>query len=138
MFKLSSPTMFVKPIQLLMALNFNANPKPCIVHLFICSNYKELGCPKCLGSDISPLPIQSSSFSMGLGLKCPTLTTFMLVVIRVTRFKGLFDAAPSSLMDSTTSPKVMTSEGKGVEAHSLAHITLGVEGRVVVSKWGLG
>jgi len=30
---------------------------------------------------------------------------------------------------------VKTTEGKGVGAHSLAHSTLGVEGRV---RWGLG
>ncbi len=39
------------------------------------------------------------------------------------------DAPPYSLMDSIVSPKVKTMEGEGVGAHSLAHITLGVEGR---------
>jgi hypothetical protein len=41
-----------------------------------------------------------------------------------------FDAPPSSLMDSTTNPKVKIVKGKGVGACSLAHRTSGVEGRV--------
>jgi len=41
------------------------------------------------------------------------------------------DTPPSSLMDSTTSPKVKTTEGKGVEAHN----TLRVKGRVGTPKW---
>ncbi len=44
------------------------------------------------------------------------------------------DALPSSLMDSTASPKVKTSE-EGVGAHSLACSTLGVEGCVGTSRW---
>jgi hypothetical protein len=39
------------------------------------------------------------------------------------------DAPPSSLMDSTVSPKVKTTEGEGVGVRSLAHNTLGVKGR---------
>jgi hypothetical protein len=38
-------------------------------------------------------------------------------------------------MDSTMSPKVKTTEGKGVVACSLACSTLGVEGRVGVPGW---
>jgi len=38
------------------------------------------------------------------------------------------DALPSSLMDSTTSPKVKTSKEKGVGARSLACNILGVRG----------
>ncbi len=45
------------------------------------------------------------------------------------------DAPPSSLMDSTTSPKVKTTEGEGVGAHSLACIILGVEGRARALGW---
>jgi hypothetical protein len=48
------------------------------------------------------------------------------------------DAPPSSLMDLTRSPKVKTSEGEGVGACSLAHSTLGVDGHVGSSGWGLG
>jgi hypothetical protein len=44
----------------------------------------------------------------------------------------IINTPPDSLMDSTTSPKVKTMEGKGVEVRSLAHNTLGVEGRVRV------
>jgi hypothetical protein len=33
-------------------------------------------------------------------------------------------------MDSIVSPKVKTTEGEGVEAHSLTRNTLGVEGHV--------
>jgi hypothetical protein len=40
------------------------------------------------------------------------------------------DTPPSSLMDSTTSPKVKTMEEERVGACSLAHNTLGVEGHV--------
>jgi len=38
-------------------------------------------------------------------------------------------------MDSTTSPKVKTTEGEGVGACSLAHNILGVEGHVRVAGW---
>ncbi len=38
------------------------------------------------------------------------------------------DAPPNSLMDSFVSPKVKTLEGEGVEAHSLAHNILRVQG----------
>jgi len=38
------------------------------------------------------------------------------------------DAPPSSLMDSTVSPKVKTMEEERVGARSLAHNTLGMEG----------
>jgi hypothetical protein len=40
-------------------------------------------------------------------------------------------------MDSTMNPKVKTAKGKGIGARSLPHNTLGVEGHVGVSKWGL-
>jgi hypothetical protein len=39
------------------------------------------------------------------------------------------DTPPNSLMDSIVSPKVKKMEGEGVGARSLAHSTLGVEGR---------
>jgi hypothetical protein len=45
------------------------------------------------------------------------------------------DALPSSLMDSTTSPKVKTMEGKGVGTRSLVCNTLGVEGCAGVPGW---
>jgi len=45
------------------------------------------------------------------------------------------DAPPSSLMDSTASPKVKTSEIEGVGVHSLACSTLGVEGHAVALGW---
>jgi hypothetical protein len=48
------------------------------------------------------------------------------------------DTPPSSVMDSTMSPKVKIMEGEGVGACSLVHNTLGVEGRVGASRWGLG
>ncbi len=50
----------------------------------------------------------------------------------------IFDAPPNSLMDSTASPNVKTSEGEGVGVHSLACSILGVEGCVGASGWGLG
>jgi hypothetical protein len=45
------------------------------------------------------------------------------------------DAAPSSLTDSTTSPKVKTMEGEGVGAHSLAYSISGVEVRAGAPGW---
>jgi hypothetical protein len=45
------------------------------------------------------------------------------------------DAPPSSLMDSTMSPKVKTTKGEGVGVRSLAHNILGVEGRAGAPKW---
>jgi len=44
---------------------------------------------------------------------------------------------PSSLMDSTTSPKVKTMEGEGVGACSLVFSTSGVKGRARTPRWGL-
>jgi hypothetical protein len=44
------------------------------------------------------------------------------------------DAPPSSLMDSTASPNVKTTEG-GVGAHSLVRSTLGVEGCTRALGW---
>jgi hypothetical protein len=41
-------------------------------------------------------------------------------------------------MDSTMNPKMKTTKGKGVGAHSLAHSTLGAEGLAGASRWGLG
>jgi len=38
-------------------------------------------------------------------------------------------------MDSTTSPKVKTIEGKGIGVYSLAHNTLRVEGHAGVPRW---
>jgi len=38
------------------------------------------------------------------------------------------NAPPSSLMDSTTSPKVKITKGEGIGVCSLAHNTLGVKG----------
>jgi hypothetical protein len=48
------------------------------------------------------------------------------------------DAPLNSLIDSTMSAKVKTTKGEGVGVHSLAHSTLGVEGRVGAPGWGLG
>ncbi len=47
------------------------------------------------------------------------------------------DAPPSSLMDSTTSPKVKITEGEGIGTHSLACNTSGVKRRAGVLGWGL-
>ncbi len=44
------------------------------------------------------------------------------------------DAPPSSLMDSTMSPKVKTSEG-GIRSHSLACSVSGVKGHVGAPGW---
>jgi hypothetical protein len=46
-------------------------------------------------------------------------------------------APPNSLMDSTTNPKMKTSEGKGVGRCSLTCSTSWVEGRVGTLGWGL-
>jgi len=40
-------------------------------------------------------------------------------------------------MDSIMSPKMKALKGKGVEAHFLTRNTLGVEGIVGASRWGL-
>jgi hypothetical protein len=45
------------------------------------------------------------------------------------------NAPPSSLMDSTTNPKVKTTEGEGVGVCFLIHNTLGVEGCVGILRW---
>jgi hypothetical protein len=41
-------------------------------------------------------------------------------------------------MDSTMSPKVKITKGKGIGVSSLAHSTLGVEGHAKAPGWGLG
>jgi hypothetical protein len=46
-----------------------------------------------------------------------------------------YDTPPSSLMDSTASPKKKTTEGKGVGVRSLVRSTLRVEGRAEVLRW---
>jgi len=38
-------------------------------------------------------------------------------------------------MDSAVNPKVKTMEGEGVEVHSLARSTLGVEGHARAPRW---
>jgi hypothetical protein len=53
----------------------------------------------------------------------------------ITNAQELCDAPPSSLMDSTASPKVKKMEGEGVGVRSLAHSTMGVEGHVRTLKW---
>jgi hypothetical protein len=53
----------------------------------------------------------------------------------ITWLPKLIDTPSSSLMDSTTSPKLKTMEGERVGARSLARSTLGVEGRVGASGW---
>jgi len=45
------------------------------------------------------------------------------------------DALPSSLMDSTASPKVKIAKGEGIEACSLAYNISRVEGRVGAPGW---
>jgi hypothetical protein len=45
------------------------------------------------------------------------------------------NAPPSYLVDSIASPKVKTSEGEGVGAHSLARNTSGVKMRAGVPGW---
>jgi hypothetical protein len=45
------------------------------------------------------------------------------------------DTPPSSLMNTTSSPKVKTTEGEGVKACSLARSTTRVEGHVEVPRW---
>jgi hypothetical protein len=47
------------------------------------------------------------------------------------------DAPPNFWIDSIVSPKMKTMEGQGVGARSLVHNTLGIEGRVKASGWGL-
>jgi len=51
---------------------------------------------------------------------------------------NLNDAPLSSLMDLTMNPKVTTTKGEKVKAHSLVRKTSKVEGRVRASGWGLG
>jgi hypothetical protein len=48
------------------------------------------------------------------------------------------DAPPSSLMDSTTNPKVKTTEGEKIGVRSLTHNISKVKGHVGTSGWGLG
>jgi len=63
------------------------------------------------------------------GIHVPKLQTLAL--------KALSDAFPSSLMDSTASPKVTMVEREIVGACSLAHNITWVEGRVGILGWGL-
>jgi hypothetical protein len=49
----------------------------------------------------------------------------------------LHGTPPSSLMDSTASPKVTTMEGEGIGVRSLACNTLGVDGCAGALGWGL-
>jgi hypothetical protein len=74
---------------------------------------------------------------MSFQIKCETFEAFFVLLhLKLTHvIDCVDDAPPSSLMDSTTSPKVKTMEGEGFGAHSLAHSTLGVKGCVRTSGW---
>jgi hypothetical protein len=76
-------------------------------------------------------PLSEPMLSLGLWLRIMRKEWFS--------WRGI-DTPLNSLMDSTTSPKVKTMEGKGkgVGARSLAHNMLGVEGCAGASGWGLG
>jgi hypothetical protein len=50
----------------------------------------------------------------------------------------VYGTPPSSLMDSTMSPKVKTTEGERVLARSLVHNTSKVEEHAKAPGWGLG
>jgi len=50
-------------------------------------------------------------------------------------FNIIYDAPPSSLMDSIVNIKVKTSKGKGVEVRTFVRNTSGVEGHVGASGW---
>jgi hypothetical protein len=53
-------------------------------------------------------------------------------------FNATINTPPSSLMDSTASPKVKTMEREGIGAHSLVHDTSRVKERAGAPGWGLG
>jgi hypothetical protein len=59
------------------------------------------------------------------------------IIVHSSKYQSPNDTPPSSLMHSTGSPKVKIIEGEGVGVCSLAHNTLGVEGYVGASGWGL-
>ncbi len=68
--------------------------------------------------------------------KCQCFFFFVNLVIGFICFLSKFlDVPPNSLMDSTMNPKMKIVKGKGVEAHSLAHNTLGVKGRGRALGW---
>jgi hypothetical protein len=48
---------------------------------------------------------------------------------------ALINTPPNYLLGSTTSPRMKTTEGEGVWAHSLAHNTSKVEGHVGAPGW---
>jgi hypothetical protein len=53
------------------------------------------------------------------------------------KYVTLFDAPPSSLMDSIASPKMKITKGERVGVCSLVHNTLRVDGHAGVPEWGL-
>jgi len=69
--------------------------------------------------------------SRGLGLGVPLPISNHVDELDV----GVGDAPPTSLMDSTSSPKVKTTGREGVGVRSLAHNILGVEGCVRALRW---
>ncbi len=60
---------------------------------------------------------------------------YKLHSLGITNAQELCDAPPSSLMDSTTSPKVKMIEGERIGVRSLAHNTMGVKGHVRAPRW---
>jgi hypothetical protein len=62
----------------------------------------------------------------------------MMGCVIVIRCIIISDAPPSSSMDSTASPKMKTTKGKGIGAHSLARNISSVEGGAGASGCGLG
>jgi hypothetical protein len=69
---------------------------------------------------VNTAPATSNSHVQGLSSRGLLLLKLML--------QALYDTPPSSLIDSTTNPKVKTTKGKGVRARSLARCTSRVEG----------
>jgi hypothetical protein len=55
--------------------------------------------------------------------------------VQIMVYETWVDTPPSSLMDSTVSPNVKTTEGKGVRARSLVHNISGVKRRAGISRW---
>jgi hypothetical protein len=73
------------------------------------------------------------SFGSGSNHLFLFLLAYMVFLLLVALF--IYDAPPSSLMDSTMSSKVTIVEGKGARAHSLVRNTFGVERRAGALGW---
>jgi hypothetical protein len=78
---------------------------------------------------VGPIVYLGLEHGMVITNSCTIIVRIIIIIV------GINDAPPSPLMDSTESPNVKTTKGKGVGVRSLVRSTSGVEGCARVLGW---